>query len=109
MPKAGVSPTATAPWDGEIRNLYKNFYLIELILCQPNGLSNQTRFRYQHLHRLVLETMEIFLADLDELDAKNSFRPVNSRYVLRKHAAIMRELNTAVDRLVMEFKPQQCS
>ncbi len=109
MPKAGATLTVATSWDGEIRTLYKNFYLVELILCQPNGLSNQALFRYQHLHRLLLETMEKFLGDLDGTEAKNTFRQGNSRDVLRKHAAIMRELNTAVDRLVMEFKPGQCS
>ena len=108
-PKTGKNPAAITPWDGEIKNLYTNFYLLELILCQPAGLSAQAVLRYRRLHRLLIETMEHFLLELDTIEAGNSAHKSRSRTVLRKHAVVMRELNTAVDRLVMEYKPQSCS
>ncbi len=107
-PKTSTSRTGN-PWDGEVKNLYKNFYLIELILCQPNGLSSQAVARYQKLQQLLLETVEQFLTELDSFDQKKAIGLTSSCEMLRKHALVMKELNASVDALIMELQMGQCA
>lgn len=89
-------------WQASIADLYKNYTLVELMLCQPEKLSVESLKQYRNLQRVMLRTMEQFMSEIDELDSKRGLHSASIWCVLIKHAGTLNKLNALVSSLLKE-------
>lgn len=94
--------TSVSTWQREIKQLHRNFFVIDTILSQSRGLSYETTKRYMALQQTIMTTMEGLLAELDQAEANKTIKGDKSTRLLRQHAIIMKQLNARVDSIVRE-------
>lgn len=87
-------------WQAEVADLYRNHFLIELILCRSTQLSADSVCQCRTMQQLMIQTIEQFLKEMDELEAGNTLHQSRARKVLLKHASVMRQLNQLVHDLM---------
>ena len=92
----------TLNWQAQATNLYRNYILVELLLCQPKNLSAEALANYQNLQKMLVRTMEQFMTEFDELDEQPDFRYTNSHSLLMEHTDTMEELNRLVGDMVRD-------
>lgn len=94
--------TSVSTWQREIKQLHRNFFVIDTILSQSVGLSFETAKRYTALQQTIMTTMERLLAELDQSEATKATKGDKSSHLLKQHAIIMSQLNARVDSMVRE-------
>ncbi len=87
-------------WQAEIRELYRNYFLIDLILNQSTKLSHESRSNFKHLKNGLTIALERFISELDEPKT----RPYAAqKVVFNKHVSTMKRLNKSIDDLVTQY------
>ncbi|AUD01787.1 hypothetical protein CWM47_08110 [Spirosoma pollinicola] len=86
-------------WQAEIRELYRNYFLIDLILNQSTKLSNESRSNFKYIKKGLMTALERFISELDEPKT----RPYDAQKVIfSKHVSMIKQLNKSIDDLVTQ-------
>ena len=74
-----------------------NYVRIEGLLRKQTNLSADMIARYRSLQRVLVNTLECFLTEMDKLNNKTAQCPRQMKTMLVKHVVTMKQLNCAVD------------
>jgi hypothetical protein len=86
-------------WQTEIRELYRNYLLVDSILNQSTKLPNETRSSFKLLHHKSTTALERFIRELDD---PATHPHAIKQVVFSKHVIIMKQLNKSIDDLISQ-------
>lgn len=84
-------------WQKEVTDLRRNYIRIEGLLRKQANLSAEMTARYRSLQRVLVNTLECFLTEMDSLNDRTAQCPRQTKNMLLRHVVTMKRLNCTVD------------
>ncbi len=111
MTSNGFTPTTSQyqtntafAWQKEVTALRSNYVRIDALLRKQTNLSGDMIAQYRSLQCVLVNTLECFLSEMDNLNNKTAQCPRQLKTMLLKHVVTMKQVNQAANSMTQVYQ-----